>query len=537
MSITMNSASLAGGSTGSVPVGGESIASRDKATLWVALTILILTGAFLMAYSNSKLLWEDEILSYYTVRQPSLAAMLHFQHTTPIAFEPPANEILLYLSGSLGNFSRFSLRLPSILSFLLLQICLFGFVKPIAGRRAACLAMFLPIGMRISVYATEARPYALLMAMSMAALCCWQTAARRGRFRKAALVGLSATLIVAITCQFYGILIALPLLVAEVDRWRRERHIDMAMGASMLFGFFSLVLVLPFWMTLLPYKQNVPRDAGLGWHSLLQTYYYLVLPSPGLSDRLTSHSFLAACILFLAGALLYAASYRQAVRRRATAQWLALVALTLLPCLAVAIAYLTVGTYQPRHCIEAAVGIAALLAIALARPLSALSLTSALAAIVIALVIGATVAVKLVQHRKSESLAQIVGEQPSAVILAALDSNPNLVLYMTAQECDINSLYINPQVLQRMRCVTSSEFELSYMHLTLAALAEHTAFPVRVVSYRDMRQQLPALLLPSAPPWDNWIITALQQDGVRIDTESKGTAVQLYRIGFPSFQR
>ena len=57
-----------------------------------------------------------------------------------------------------------------MLSFLLMQLCIYAFVRPIGGRRVAIPAAALPLALHLFNYGLEIRPYTLLLAMAMAAL-------------------------------------------------------------------------------------------------------------------------------------------------------------------------------------------------------------------------------------------------------------------------------------------------------------------------------------------------------------------------------
>jgi len=57
----------------------------------------------------------------------------------------------------------FGIRLPSLLGYLMMQVCLYIFVRRIAPERAAVFALAFPALNTTLIYASEGRPYALML--------------------------------------------------------------------------------------------------------------------------------------------------------------------------------------------------------------------------------------------------------------------------------------------------------------------------------------------------------------------------------------
>src|SRR5271170_431711 len=115
--------------------------------------------------------------------------------------------------------TTFALRLPALVGYLVMQFCLYFFVRNLAGRRAGLLAMAIPALTWTMYYSAEGRPYGVLLGSYAMAALCWQMASRRGDEglpRRWPLVGLAVALIVTLNVHFYGILLLIAICGAEL---------------------------------------------------------------------------------------------------------------------------------------------------------------------------------------------------------------------------------------------------------------------------------------------------------------------------------
>jgi uncharacterized membrane protein len=144
-----------------------------------AIAFLLLSATIMLIRSHYHLLWADEFGVFYTVSISSLARLIHLQLTRPVVFDPLVYSISAHASIGLFGESAFAIRLPSMCGYLLMQACLFYFVRRIASEDAATFALAFPALMGVSSYAVQARPYGLLLGLSALAMLSWQTATRR----------------------------------------------------------------------------------------------------------------------------------------------------------------------------------------------------------------------------------------------------------------------------------------------------------------------------------------------------------------------
>jgi hypothetical protein len=140
--------------------------------------------------------------------------------------------------------TRLALRLPSVLGYVLMSVCLYYFVVRWYSAPYAWLAMLFPLVTQASSYAFDGRPYGLLLGFSALALVCWQ-AATEGEARPLAIFGLWLSLAAAVSAHYYAVLIVLPLAAGEATRtWTRKR-VDLAVWAALLLGLLPLLAFGP----------------------------------------------------------------------------------------------------------------------------------------------------------------------------------------------------------------------------------------------------------------------------------------------------
>jgi len=156
-----------------------------------AISLLILTASVSLIWSHYRLLFRDEFWEMWTDRVSTIGQIIHVQRTIPVALDPIAYHVLGHASIQVLGANAFALRLPALLSILLMQICLFVFVRRISTNRTAVFAMGLPVLTYVMDYSMEGRPYGLMLGCFGLAMVCWQTAARRESERTLALIVLA----------------------------------------------------------------------------------------------------------------------------------------------------------------------------------------------------------------------------------------------------------------------------------------------------------------------------------------------------------
>lgn len=173
--------------------------------------------------------WYDELFTFYVCRLPGMgavwAALKEGVDLNPPLFYAATRACqTVFGSGELGT------RVPAILGFLGMSLCIFRFVSRYGSRMAALAAMTFPVITGTYYYASEARAYGMVLGFSALAAVFWQAAAR-GENRRLALPGLAAALAGALLSHCYAVLAMLPFAIAEAVRLISRRKIDWPMLA------------------------------------------------------------------------------------------------------------------------------------------------------------------------------------------------------------------------------------------------------------------------------------------------------------------
>jgi hypothetical protein len=213
---------------------------NERAVLCLALmSVTYLAIMYRLAPSRS--MWIDEFMTFYIARLP--LSQIWEALLTGAESHPPSFMLLTHASMRVFGQGAFALRLPAILGFLLMMLCLFWFVRRRTSSLVAWVAMMAPLTTRAVSYALEARGYGLLLGCTALSLVCWQAA--DGRHRKAALAGLAASLAAGTAAHYFGALVVLPLILGELVRLLAKRRMDLWLWAACAAPAMPLLLFLP----------------------------------------------------------------------------------------------------------------------------------------------------------------------------------------------------------------------------------------------------------------------------------------------------
>ncbi len=244
----------------------ESAAESPRAAS-IALLVLILLYFILTAFAAARHLWHDELYTLYISTAPSLARLWK---EIPLDLNPPLEYLAVRASTELFGESAYAVRLPSILAFLAGSLCLYRFAARRFNSWYGLLAMLVFWASPFFYYATEARPYALVIGFLGLTLLLWQRTI--GSPRNATtllLLGLAVTgmMLSHLMAVFY----VAPFCLAELVSAYRSRKIDLALWAALLvpcaIPFIFLHLVARFEASVFP----VAFQASL--RRIAETYY------------------------------------------------------------------------------------------------------------------------------------------------------------------------------------------------------------------------------------------------------------------------
>jgi len=324
-----------------------------------AIALLLISGSFSLLWSHYKLLAGDEFYEVWTDSAPSIRQLFDIQRNYPVALDPFAYHAIAHAAIRVFGVNAFAIRLPSILGVLLMQVCLFVFLRRISTERVALFALGFTAFTCTPHYSIEGRPYGLMLGLFGLAMVSWQTAVRREKGRTIALVILALSITVALNTHYFGILLLIPLCIAELFRALKVRRFDFPMFATIGAGAAGILFVLPFMKAAREFHSaygswNMLKLKAIGW-----TYLWVLSNHSGTLDRV-----IFAVVLICVCVALWASIYR--LRSMTITQLepdeVFIVAITALPLFGFLLAWFNSSVLEPRFVIAVVIGISALTA-------------------------------------------------------------------------------------------------------------------------------------------------------------------------------
>jgi hypothetical protein len=230
-----------------------------------------------------RLFWNDELFTVYISRLPTVSDIWAIL-ATGVEQLPPTFHLLTRVVMYLLGEHHLTVRLPSILAFGAMSVCLFVIVSRRTSTAYGLIAALLPLVTQAYPYAYEARPYALVLAFSAGSFLCWQSATE-GHRRILALAGLAATLAAALASHYYAVLVFVPLAAGELARSLRRRRLDLPIWLAFCVATIPLWVFLPLiqagrslattfwakprWLALIGFYQNVLFSAAVPFLAII----------------------------------------------------------------------------------------------------------------------------------------------------------------------------------------------------------------------------------------------------------------------------
>lgn len=227
---------------------GVATAGSEKRALWrghetVAVwcaTALVLYAALRGLFGAlSKAFWFDEICTWIIARQPGMAAIWQaLRHAAD--GNPPGFYLIERGMSHLVHNDQIAFRIPSILGFCCVLVCLFVFIRKRSGAWAALGCCLIPFITDLVGFTAEARPYSLLVACVAIALVCYQRAAS---FAWVALM--AAALAFSATLHYYAVLALVPFGLAEFALLWQTRRVRWPVWLALVCGALPLAAFWP----------------------------------------------------------------------------------------------------------------------------------------------------------------------------------------------------------------------------------------------------------------------------------------------------
>jgi hypothetical protein len=493
--------------------------SSHDGTRLAALLILLLTAAVAFTWSHVKLLSQDEIFVLQTDSASSLRELIHIQRNYPISLDPLVFHALAHACTRIFGPTVFALRLPSICGFLLMQVCVFFATRVIAGPRTALIAMAFPALTATLFYAPEARPYGLLLGLYALVFLEWQTATRRSEGRTVSLITLAVAIALTLNTHYFGILILIPICIAEFARTLLRRRVDWAVIAAILIGMAGIVFALPFQKAAGEFRKHYYNAGAISLRAVSQAYRSLFVNYTTQSLGIQRLEDVLLVAFALAVILLCALRLRRKTLAMPAADLVFLLALAALPLFGVALAMFVTHSIEVRYVLSAIMAVAIFFAIAVEPWLDTrISSTTLTALLGFGILLTGIIRIRDEQAKSSQILASLV--LPPA-LKSQLLAMPDSHLYIQDMgRFEVASYYEpDPEVRSRIALLYSHDDELRYdRHDTASLTAEHmqhfTAFPiVPYAQLKAMRGNHFLVLYHSG--WD-WTDQALAADHTHV---------------------
>jgi 4-amino-4-deoxy-L-arabinose transferase-like glycosyltransferase len=325
---------------------------ESRLIAWGVFTVLYVVPTVYLA--RLKLFWDDEFFTLYLSRTSSWHDLLRALATGADQHPPSFYYVTHSLMTAFGS-GHVTSRLPAILGYWLLCICVYEIVRELATPEWAVVAMFFPLSSEFYFYASEARGYGLVCGFAALAMLSWLRAAAHQK-RMVYIPLLAVALAAAVASHYYAILVVIPLALGELIRTRDRRKIDW-----------------PIWIAFT--CACAPILAFLGTIRSARGYSSHFWATPVWSDALTFYPLefgVGACALL--GALAIAVSFGLIRRKRTdepSAAWrkpswsswqaVAVCTLAVLPLPTMLLAKFVTHGFTTRYCIFAIVGVTVLL--------------------------------------------------------------------------------------------------------------------------------------------------------------------------------
>jgi Dolichyl-phosphate-mannose-protein mannosyltransferase len=226
------------------PAGSEKSSMREKQRgrlIIILLCFLLLYVALRgLAGAATNGFWFDEMITSSVASQPSMKAVWAAL-ATGVDGQPPGFYVVERAASASVAKKEIALRLPSIVAFLFTLVCIFVYVRRRNGEVVAFLCACLLLStVLFQRYATEARPYALVVACFAFALVCYQ---RLPSVFWTVLFGVS--LVLAQSFHHYSLFAMVPFGLAEAVVLWREHKFRWGVWLALILGPVPLLFFWP----------------------------------------------------------------------------------------------------------------------------------------------------------------------------------------------------------------------------------------------------------------------------------------------------
>lgn len=222
---------------------GSACARMTRSPLFapaLLVTVLIWELGVLFLKASRKLFWFDELFTFH-ISNLHPVSLLWKALQAGVDGMPPGYYLLAQLAGKLPGDPLVTLRLPSILGYLLSLLGVYWFARKTLPAFAGLAAMLLITLSPFREYALEARPYSLLVGLLAISAVLWQRIDEK-RFMTP-LFTLFLTL--AVSSHYLAVVAVSSFGIAELTWTLLSRRIRWGVWASCLLATSPFFLALP----------------------------------------------------------------------------------------------------------------------------------------------------------------------------------------------------------------------------------------------------------------------------------------------------
>ena len=293
---------------------------------------------------------NDELFTLYISRLPRFrdvwaALATGAEQTPPLFYAISRADIKLF--GTTG----LALRLPEVLAFAAMSLCVFHIVARRTSGVYGFLGMLFLFMTTAFNYAYEARAYALVLCFSALGFLCWIWAAE-GRHRLLALAGLALSLAAAISSHYYAVLSLFPIGLGELARSFRRKRVDVGVWLALVLSLSPLLAFLPLIESarkFAPHFWSKPH-----WSTIVFFYDYFLL-TPSAIPLLAILIAVVAARVFLRSE---ESSDEASILDRVPAhEMVAVLGFLLIPAVGIVLAKTAVGAFSDRYALPAVIGL------------------------------------------------------------------------------------------------------------------------------------------------------------------------------------
>ena len=454
-----------------------------------AIALLLLTTAVSLLWSHFRLVAGDEFYEIWTDSLSNIRQVINIQRTCPISLDPMTFHAIAHETIRVFGANAFAIRLPSLLSVILMQICLFIFVRRVATERAAVFALGFPVLTCVLDYSIEGRPYALMLGMFGLAMVSWQAAIRSETGRTISLITLAIAIVFALNTHYFAILLLAPLCVAELFRGFQRRRFDIPVATSIGVGAAGIVFVIPFMKAAhefrSPYGSGLLTPKAIIWDYL----WTLANHNTKIIDRGT---FSIVVILVCVSLWAYLCRLREKTIAQVKPDEVFLLSLAALPLFGYILAFFTSPVLEPRFVVGLVIGITALTAIGLFSLCRSDHDERVILSVLFVAIASSGIAHIYLERKAADKTRLSMALPPE--IKALIMTSPSRLLYIQ----DIGTFGAaafyepDPEVRSRIVLVYSTDQEMKWIHknvISLTAIHMRSFTNFNIIPYESLTAQ------------------------------------------------